>query len=404
MTFERIGEGYQLAVPAKGVVLEISRLRRERFDLVGELAVSCNILGAKASGEGYISLANFNLSNARARTERARTLSERSRAKGIDWETLIEDLCQRAIVAEREGTPTIVLSDLPAPEPDQEFSFEGFTFPREHPSILFADGGTAKSLFALLLGGQLAQQGLTVGFFDWELDAWTHRRRLESLFGAFMPAIRYLRCDRPLIYEVDRLAQAIRRDGIDFAFYDSIGFACDGPPEAAESALNYFRGVRQLGIGSLHIAHTTKSTETGEHRPFGSAFFHNSARCTWFGKVAGTPVSGNALTIGLFNRKANLGPQRPPIGFEVNFDRNRTTFTKVDVRDVGELAASLPLWQRVRDALRSGTPKTIGELAELLDAKVDTVEKTVKRKTELFTRVKSDDGIQRFALLERRAS
>ena len=64
---------------------------------------------------------------------------------------------------------------------------------------------------------------------------------------------------------------------------------------------------------------------------------------------------------------------------------------------------SLPMWQRMKDALRSGPP-TLASLAEELGAKVDTVEKTVKRKSEMFTRVSGEDGIRRIALVERRAS
>ncbi|MGE0706166.1 MAG: hypothetical protein AB7P22_19775, partial [Vicinamibacterales bacterium] len=63
---------------------------------------------------------------------------------------------------------------------------------------------------------------------------------------------------------------------LDFAIYDSVAFACDGPPEAAEVAADYFRAVRSIGIGSLHVAHVSKA-ENADQRPFGSAFWHNGA-------------------------------------------------------------------------------------------------------------------------------
>ena len=43
-------------------------------------------------------------------------------------------------------------------------------------------------------------------------------------------------------------------------------------------------------------------------------------------------------------------------------------------------------------------------LAEELDAKVDSLEKAVKRKHRVFTRVDGDNGVARIALLERRTS
>lgn len=407
MTFEALDDGgrYRLTSAEHSIVLDVSRLRRQYHNLVGELAVSTGLVGTRGV-DGVISVANFNLSDARARRERAQTLASNARSSNkIDWQTLLETLCQRVLAAERAGTPAIVLSELASPPLDEELDIEGFAIPKAHPSILFGDGGTLKSMTALLVAGRLVERGLRVALFDWELDQWTHRRRLELLFRQ-MPEVRYLRCDRPLTHEIDRLARLVEHDALDFAIFDSCGFACDGPPEAAEAALAYFRAVRQLRVGTLHIAHTTKTGELAEQRPFGSAFWHNSARSTWFAKQASVSSDGQVITIGLFNRKANLGPQRPPVAFDVTFLTSRIAFTRVDVAGVEELADSIPLWQRLRRELLSGAgkPKTYAELADTLGVKVDSVEKAVKRKGQVFTRVKSDDGIQRIALVERRAS
>jgi hypothetical protein len=89
-----------------------------------------------------------------------------------------------------------------------------------------------------------------------------HKLDVEELanYVAGQP-IHYVRCDRPLVYEVNRLRRIVRAEAITYAVIDSIGYATDGPPEAAESAMAYFRAVRQLGIGTLSIAHgTTGST------------------------------------------------------------------------------------------------------------------------------------------------
>ena len=68
-----------------------------------------------------------------------------------------------------------------------------------------------------------------------------------------------------------------------------------------------------------------------------------------------------------------------------------------------ELATSLPLWQRVASELRAG-PQTLVQLAEGLDAKVDSIVKATNRKTNVFTKVPGDDGVYRLALVERRVS
>ena len=109
------------------------------------------------------------------------------------------------------------------------------------------------------------------------------------------------------------------------------------------------------------------------------------------------------LSIGLYNRKANIGPLRAAVGFRIAFNHTRTAFTRVDPRDVDELATSLPLWQRVASELRGG-PQTIVQLAEGLDAKVDSITKATERKKNVFTKVAGDDGVYRLALVDRRVS
>ena len=181
------------------------------------------------------------------------------------------------------------------------------------------------------------------------------------------------------MHEVDRLTRIVRDEALDYVIFDSIAFACDGPPEAAEVAGRYFQAVRQLGvIGSLHIAHTTKG-ENNDKKPFGSSFWHNGARSTWFVKLAESIPGASSATVGLYHRKANLGGLRPSVGFEVAFDEERTTFRRVDPADVHDLATELPLWARMRHAVAHG-PMTLAALADDLDAKVGSLEKVVQRK------------------------
>src|SRR6185295_13856874 len=127
------------------------------------------------------------------------------------------------------------------------------------------------SYLALHAGGTLAQRGVQVLYVDWELGGSDHRERLERLFGSEMPEVHYMRCDRPLVDEADRISREVRRLSIDYWVGDSVGFGTAGPPEAAEYALAFCRAVRQIGIGSLQLAHINRS-ENGEQKPFGSSF------------------------------------------------------------------------------------------------------------------------------------
>jgi hypothetical protein len=159
-----------------------------------------------------------------------------------------------------------------------------------------------------------------------------------------MPRILYARCERPLVYEVDRLRRIVRDNGIEFSVFDSVAFACDGPPEAAEVARRYFRAVRQIGGGSLHIAHVSKA-EGADNKPFGSTFWHNGARSTWFDEV--------------------------------------TRFRRTDVADSPDLAGQLTVRQRMAALLRKGAMAPAA-IAEEMEAKADTIERTARRYKEQF--------------------
>src|SRR5688572_10760053 len=269
--------GYKLEMPGYATVFEADRLRRDRHELIGELTVRCGLPGARAIN-GILSTADFNFSSARARQDRAKLLKDRAHTNGEpDWQGLLEEFCQRVFEAERTGDPAIDLRELSRPAPDDEYRVDGLIFPKRHATILFGDGGSAKSYTALHLAGRLSQTGVVVGFFDWELGGEEHRDPLERLFGSSMPRILYVRCERPLSSEVDRICRIVREHRIQYGIYDSVTFASDGPPEAAEVAGRYFRAVREIGCGSLHIAHVNRSEEN-DKKPFGSAFWHNGAR------------------------------------------------------------------------------------------------------------------------------
>jgi hypothetical protein len=380
------------------VTFEVDRLVWHRQELSGELLVRCDLLGTDAIDDGLLSVARFNLSSARARNEYASQLERQSRASDIPWRPLIEELCQRVLAAERAGDAAIVLRDVDRPDEDERtVRALGFILPWQHPAIVFGDGGACKSYLALYLGGLLAAEGHRVALFDWELDAADHRERFGQLFGAEMPAtFLYTRCSRPLLYETDRLKRVVRTQGIEYGVFDSIGFACHEAPESAESALAYFRCVRQLGIGSLHIAHISKA-EGGDQKPFGSAFFFNSARAVW--NIKATEDGAGSLTLGVFDRKPNLRARQQPFAIDVSFAPDRTTFKRTEIADVEAFAPQISLYQRIRASLRAGA-RTRDELAEALGSKPETLRRTINRAIEKGHLVKfpGPGGVERIGL------
>lgn len=383
-SLQRIAEGhYTLSVAEIGISFDVNYLRRERRELNGELTVRCTLAGAHTV-DGILSSADFNLSSLRARNERAKHLADRAHTQQVDWIGLLEETCLRVLSEEREGSPEIALDDIPDATTSDTWYAGDLPVLSRHPIIWFGDGGAAKSYLALYLARQLALDGHRVLYCDWEFAGEDHKDRWVKLCGPVRPVIWYLRCDKPMSDERERIAKVIQKRDIDYLICDSVAFAADGPPEAADVAASYFRTVRGFGVGSLHIAHVTKSEEHGDQKPFGSIFYHNSARATWFLKRAEEYDDGQEITVAMYNRKANIGRLRPAMGFRLCFDPNRTVIEPTAVeRAAPELAGKLPIWQRMKAKLSHGA---IGEseLAEELGTKEATIRSELSRKNTLF--------------------
>jgi hypothetical protein len=296
----------------------------------------------------------------------------------------VEELAQRVIAAERAGEPDLCLADPIPVERVEILDVNGLKLPQRHPAMLFGDGDSCKTYLALYVLGELERRGLRVGLADWELSEADHRERLCRLFGEPLPAVRYLRCARPIVHEADRLRRWVRERQLDYIVCDSVGYASAGAPESAEVAMGYFQVIRQLGpIGSLHIAHITKAADGADRRPFGSTFWHNSARATWFAKLRERDAGNTTSVLGLFPRKFNVGPLPSPVGLELRFDAERTTIRNVELAEQADLASTLSVKQRMAHALRLGAMPT-KELAEEIDARLDTVRRTARRYPQRF--------------------
>lgn len=411
--FQRLGEGhYRLEIPETSVVFDVDRLWRGRQrELCGEVVITCTLKGARTF-DGNLFSGQINLSDAYRRRDVCARLRQRANTGSqVDWEGLIDELSARIVKAEREGRPAQLLHTYDRPTPDDIFNLEGIVLPKRHPSMLFGDGGAFKSYLGLYIAGWLGQQGVRVLFADWELEGPDHRDRLERLFGPKMPHVYYQRLHRPLVDEVDGIKREVDEQRIKYIVCDSVGYATNGAPESAEAAMGYFRAVRQLGIGSVHIAHITKGSkeDADPTKPFGSTFWSNSARATWFVKRTES-ADERRFVVALYNKKANLGPLRPAVGLAIDFGADRTGIQRVDLADVDELAGSLPLSQRMKRALESG-PRTLVSLADEFGAEddpsrdrmVESMSREVRRKRKVFTKLtKTPDGVQRIALVSSR--
>ena len=253
------GDYFQLRLIDVPITFELDRARFDHGELIGLLTVRTELTGTRAH-EGVLSVGTFNVSSPTARNTRGKLLENLARTPQIDWGRLVEEFAIRVLESTKTGNAAVDLRSVPRSGPVDVIDVHGLRVLDRHPMIAFGDGGTAKSLLTLFIGGELARRGLKVLYADWELSPEDHRDRLEDLFGADMPQMFYARCSRPMTAEVDRLRRLVREHSIDYLLCDSVAFACDGRPEDAEVASRYFQCLRQIGIGSWNIAIRTRVT------------------------------------------------------------------------------------------------------------------------------------------------
>lgn len=372
------------------VSITFERLQVDRREFSAEVRVTSTAPGAS----GLLHQRRLNLDSDMAVDRFAAKLAKRTPGTGIAWDALLEIACLRVQEAHRVGKAPILLRDI---EPPAEAGWlrEPLALTRL-PSCVFGDGSNLKSYLLLALGADITSGGdllglhgnmkLKVGYLDAEFDGWEHKKRLRRLVGEQMPDIVYIESQGSLRSQLERLQRIIRDEEIGFLLLDSVTFLCDGPPEDAESARAYFDALRQLGIGSISAAHVNRSNDT--ERPFGSVFWHNGFRGTWYVKKQ-QDAGGDEVTIGLFNKKSNVDRLMPPLGFRFVFEQDRTFIERVDVRDVPELAGQVSLKERMKRMLASGA-LTIPDLADELEAEVETVGRVARRYKNLFTSFTKD--------------
>jgi hypothetical protein len=372
--FTREGEdAYRLDYPTLGVSFAVAHLHRHHDDLKCELTVSTTLPQARTVN-GTLLWTATNLSAARTRAGLAKGLAARSGEPKWDWLSALEILSYRVARAEAEGSSEIKpLADYDLPTDDPAWTISGLPILRSHPTILFGDGASGKSYLSLWIAGTIARD-VPVLYADFEFEAEAHRDRLQRLFGSQMPRdLHYVRCSQPIVNEVGRLQKHILEHGIGFIVVDSIAFALADPPESAFGAAAFFRSLRTLNVGSLSLAHTTKSLEHAEQKPFGSTFFSNGARSVWHVKRNDDEGAGSStVEMALSHRKSNTGQRLSTRGIKLGFSGTTTTVEPFDLAGSADLATTLPIWQRVK-ALVAQTPMTIPQLASELEARPDSI-------------------------------
>lgn len=396
---EELVTGYQVGIPESGgaAMFRFESLQERLHVLQAEVTTWLEMPGF--SREPFS--ARLNLLSLSNREAYRRQLDEMiPMPKGI-WTILLNRACAMIRKTYAEADASVDLSGIS----DSSVATRHLIWPvvlEDGPAILFGKGGSAKTYLALRMAASLAkgadflsqpsQQGGTL-FLDYESTAPRIKGRLSRVLAGMemewgnLPFIYWPAKGRPLTEIVPALQRKIREAGTRLIIVDSAALACGGEPEKAEVAIAYFNALAALEIPSLTLAHVTKGEEN--EYPFGSIFWHNSARATF--NVQITHEDGrNVAHVGLFNRKANEERLAPPLGIRLEFNEAKTTFSREELVAGAEDRANLG--NRIRAALSRGE-QSIKQLAETLSLNHAQVRTRLNQMTkDVVRRGTAEDG------------
>lgn len=329
---------------------------------------------------------SFNLLSSRGRL--AKELSAHHEAP---WPSMLEQVCILALRQLRQGEP--IESLTPTEEDHPAWFVLNPLLYDKNPTVLYGPGDSLKSFFALFCGCLLAS-GLSgpqlavspdpwrVLFLDWEMSVQDVRGRVKLLKAGEPRLTRepdYRRCYQPLADDLSELKKVVSEGGYDVLIIDSLAMAAGGQElERADSAIRFNAALRSLNCTSLIIGHTPKPQEDQKERHlYGSVFFHNLCRVSWECRREGQ-------TIGLYQKKNNLGPKHDPLGFRMELDHERCVITEANLADDEVLCSALPLKDRITTALREHPGQTAKELALNLNEKYPSVKAKLYQYKKLF--------------------
>ncbi len=388
-------DGVRVVVPSLVglVTFDFTEMVKSSGDLQSEIAISL------ADGERPYAQ-RLNLLSASSVTTMRRDLDE-VYGKGVGWARVVNTAIAVARTAYMEQDRGVDVFNI-SPNASELMLVPPLVV-ADGATIFFGDGGTNKSYLVHTLCWCMALDIPFAGFrptgfrrvlyVDYEDSETNFRRRAERILGDLQPQLEepppyclyYWSGDGiPLHDQVDSIRRKVERDGIGLIVIDSVAEACGGKPEDADVALRFFRALKRIGLPTILIAHVTKAMDA--KKPFGSGFWHNEARRTWYVHRVQEEES-DEIDVGLYCRKVNDGRYPLPISLHVGFDG---TTGPVSVRvqtmeSVPELMEAASARSQVWAVLER--PMTVRQVMAESGLTYDAVETVFRRDREHFVKV-----------------
>lgn len=323
-------DGYSFLFPEHGIQIVFERLNEDKRDgLQGEFFVE------EAGPLNVFSYGRVSFMSSVSRNNMVKALIEASDGIEFPWKHMVDAACIATIKQWRSGTGIVNVREIDKTTNDQ-WILKPFLEDKA-ATVLFADGGTGKSFFALgmaltictgtpIVGFPPAQTG-GVLYLDYEANDPTFASRAEAIctgVGINLPGnLHYKLMKSSLKEAAPSLRMFIATHDIVAVIVDSMGMAKAGEIEGNEASKSTFEASRLLGTAVLFIDHIAKTAQgDARFKPFGGSYTHNLARMTWqMTKVEGE--EDDKLIALLDNRKSNNGKLFARLCYEVQMDTDQ---------------------------------------------------------------------------------
>ena len=362
---------------ATGIRVELSRIEHYGSRAYCKLKVH-------TSDEGLIyGPVSYSLYDERSRRDVRQTLRERHPL--ADWTGILHHIAQ-VVDTHSERQEDVI--DLAAHVPTRDSAYLLYPIVRENQAtVLYADGGTGKSTFALALAASAATGGALIPginptgnqptktlYLDWEADSDDASEMLQEIArgsAITIPTgmISYKNMSGSFIDHVDSLVAEIVERKVGFIIVDSLVASAGGDVTDAEAARLYFNAVRSLRVASVGITHTNK-----EGKLYGNRFFWNLARQVF--RLSSVQEAETDPALGLYHEKANRSQLVAPMAWNVTYSKPvgelseyikpSIKYETADIQSIPELAKNTGLRDRLIGLLRNGN-LSVDEMSEATD-------------------------------------
>ena len=379
---KRTLDGWRYSWDNDAAVITIENIAENGDGVTAEVTIST----ALAPIAGVLAWGRTNISSITSRSAIVRAAKER--LDTFDWEGAMLQAAAHAVRRYRSGSKLVELSSV---ETERQRWVLYPYLESGGPTVLYAAGGSCKSVLALGMCVSMATGRAVVGkphvepcnvlYLDWETDEQTHAERLKAILrGNFIRELApgrifYKYMSAPLPEAVAQIRRDVRRYDIRFIVVDSISYAAGGDINEAACATYFYRKLRDIPAWWLLVGHIRKpgqmQAKDDAASLYGSVYWFNGARMLWQAEAIREEESPT-VQVRLSQQKANNTMRARQHGFELQFVATdelgaleSIRIRSLDLSQVPEFAQKLTWKQRITAALKDGA-KSREELAEEL--------------------------------------